>query len=85
MAKIGACETCFAAEAESESRAFSGWRSDIKSLEHGSSMLPSFSFLFGAAGTMIMQTKTGLKMKGTTYREKEMSENAAPVLQRFDT
>ena len=48
-------------------------------------MLPSVSFLFGAAGTMIMQTKTGLKMKGTTYREKEMSENAAPVLQRFDT
>ena len=31
--------------------------------------VPSFPFLFGAAGTVIMQMKTGSKTKGTTYSE----------------
>ena len=46
---------------------------------------PSFPFLFGAARNVLMQTKTGLKMKGITYREEEISEYAAPVLQRLET
>ena len=33
---------------------------------------PSFSFLFGAARRVIMQTKTCFKMKGTTYMEEEI-------------
>ena len=45
---------------------------------------PSFSFLFGAARRVIMQTKTCFKMKGTTYREEEISEYAASLLQRLD-
>ena len=36
--------------------------------------VPSFPFLFGAAGTVIMQTNTCFKTKGTTYREEEISE-----------